>query len=464
MGKKEVSVTIRARNLMMSGLKSAGKMLHSFGSGVLKVGKWVGASFLAMGAAVLAFAGKALSAYAEQQKAEMSLAAALRTHGESADALIPKLKEIASAIQDETGADDDSVISGMARMRMLGVTADKLEDAAKASIAMKSAGIEESAAARLVASAMQGNYTMLTRYLPALKGLTDETEKARIVNEFFTAGYKQQSALLNTTSGAWNALKGRVGDALEAIGEAIEKSAGIQKVLETAGAAVKKFGNAVSNWIKSEQFAELQTTITGIVNAMKAGGTDRSNIVKAMMDVVVAGFAVAAEGAVAVLKKAAPFIGRMIGAGAKAVLDAIKPVGKGAMNEAAAWGRSQALAHGTLQTGYAEGKDAGRMIPGSFIELNGKASQFIPEDSSQWSDEQKEQLKLAAQKLREEKTLAQYGLDGVDAKEGETAAQTNLNAKVAALVALAKKTADIEGDVTEEKEEQLKIADAETAS
>ena len=35
--------------------------------------------------------------------------------------LLPSLKRIASAIQDETGADDDAVVAGMAKMRMLGV-------------------------------------------------------------------------------------------------------------------------------------------------------------------------------------------------------------------------------------------------------------------------------------------------------------------------------------------------------
>ena len=329
---KEISIIIRAKNAVAAGLAKAEAMFKSFGesvknigAGLLSFGKNAAIGFGAAIGAVVAFSVKALSAYAEQQKAEMALAGSLRAYGESADAVIPKLKEIAARIQDETAADDDAVIAGMAKIRMLGVQTDKLEEAAKATLALKSIGIEEAAAQRYVALAMQGNYTMLQRYIPALRTATDEADKARIVNEFFARGYQQQKDLLNTTSGAWRNLKGRIGDALESIGEAIDKSAGIKNALNQAATAVKNFGDAVDRWIQSEKFQRLQTTFVGIVNAMKQGGSARGDVLKAVADVIKSAFAVAVENAVSILKAAAPVIGKMIGLGAQAVWDAFKP-------------------------------------------------------------------------------------------------------------------------------------------
>ncbi len=325
MAKKEISIVIRAKNAVAAGLAGAGAMFKSFAGSVAKVGKTIALGMAAATASVVAFSVKALSAYAEQQKAEMALAGSLRAYGESADAVMPKLKEIAARIQDETGAADESTLAGMAKIRMLGVQTDKLEEAAKASLALKSIGIEEAAAQRYVALAMQGNYTMLQRYIPALRTATDEADKARIVNEFLARGYQQQKDLLNTTSGAWRNLKGRIGDALERIGEAIDKSAGIKNALNQAAWAVKNFGDAVGRWIQSENFQRLQTTLVGIVAAMKQGGAARGDALKAVADVIKSAFAVAVENAVSIFKKAAPTIGKMIGLGAQAVWDAFKP-------------------------------------------------------------------------------------------------------------------------------------------
>lgn len=325
MAKKEISIIIRAKNAVAAGLAEAGHAFKSFAGSVAKVGKTIALGMAAATTAVIAFSVKALSAYAAQQKAEMALAGSLRAYGESADAVLPKLKEIAARIQDETGAADESTLAGMAKIRMLGVQTDKLEEAAKASLALKSIGIEEAAAQRYVALAMQGNYTMLQRYIPALRMAKDESEKAAIVNEFLARGYQQQKDLLNTTSGAWTNLKGRIGDALERIGEAIDKSAGIKNALNQAAGAVKNFGDAVGRWIQSEKFQRLQTTLVGIVAAMKQGGAARGDALKAVGDVIKSAFAVAVENAVSILKKAAPAIGVLIGRGAQAVWDAFKP-------------------------------------------------------------------------------------------------------------------------------------------
>ncbi len=246
--KKELSVILRARNMMATGLSKAKASLDKFGQSAMRIGKFFAKGFLAAGAAVVGFATKALAAYSVQEKAERSLAAAITAHGEAGEALIPTLQKIASTIQDETGAADEATLAGMAKMRMLGVQTNKLGDAARAVIALKSVGLEEAAAQKAVAMAMQGNYDMLNRYVPALRTTTDATEKAKIVNELFARGYEQQKAVLNTVSGQWGLLKGRIGDAWEEMGRAISQNDALSGALARVGDAVKAFTARLSEW------------------------------------------------------------------------------------------------------------------------------------------------------------------------------------------------------------------------
>lgn len=245
---KEISIVIRAKNAMAAGIADAGAALKSFGQSALRIGKAFAASFTAAGAAIGGFAVKALSSYAEQEKAEAALTASLNAYGETAAGIVPKLKKVAAAIQDETGAADESTLAGMAKLKMLGVQTSKLEEAAKATIALTSVGLKGESAQRAVALAMQGNYDMLNRYIPAIRNATSEQEKAAAFNDLVSRGYEQQKDVLNTTSGAWNALKGRVGDAWEETGKVIEQNSSLTTVLQKVGDEVKELTQSFSDW------------------------------------------------------------------------------------------------------------------------------------------------------------------------------------------------------------------------
>lgn len=320
MAKQEMTLVIRARNAVASGLRGAWGAISGFGARVAGVFGGVFHNLMNIYAGIKMISGafqavgKAMSYYAEQERASRALASSLSASGDNAAALMPKLQAVASAIQDETGAADEATLAGMARLRLLGVTTDKLGEAARATIALKAVGLEETAAQKAVALAMQGSYTMLQRYVPALQTAKDATEKARIVNELFAKGYEQQKAVLNTTSGAWMALKGRIGDAWEEIGKAIERSFGIRDALNNAGEAVKGFGEKVAAWIDSEKFAALQNSIQGIVNAMQSG-EGRQVLAKASWDYLKSVFEYAGN----LLMAAGDYIGTRIHA---AILDA----------------------------------------------------------------------------------------------------------------------------------------------
>ena len=249
MATREISVVLRAKNMLAAGLSSAGSSLKSFGSALWNVGKMAAVAFTGAATAVAGFAAKALSAYAEQEKATNAMASSFRSYGEEVAVNTEKVKNFAAAIQDETGADDDALVARAARLKLLGVETSKLEEATKGTLALAAAGMDGDAATKAMAGAMAGNYSMLTRYIPALKEATTQEEKAAILKDFLAKGYQQQKDALNTVAGSWAALKGRVGELWEEVGNAISQNDSLTKSILSAGEAVKAFTARVAEWV-----------------------------------------------------------------------------------------------------------------------------------------------------------------------------------------------------------------------
>ncbi len=248
MADKSISIILRVKSAIAAGLGKAWGDLKKFGAGVARVGKQIAKGMLVAGAAIAGMVAKALSSYAQEERAERDLVSSLQAFGEASKGTVEGLKEIAAQIQNETAVGDENTISRMARMRLLGVETDMLGDAAKAVIALAAAGMEEDAAMKAVAAAQRGNFDMLTRYLPALKTARSETEKAAIVNDFLSRGYAQSKAQLDTVGGAWAVLEGRVGDVWEELGKIISQNAGVKRALQQAAEGVRKMGVALGSW------------------------------------------------------------------------------------------------------------------------------------------------------------------------------------------------------------------------
>ena len=87
MAKKELSITLRARNALMSGIAGARRTLMQFGGWVTGLGRRMAYAFLGAGAGLAGFVALTARAYAKQERAEKSLASALASHGENVDAL-----------------------------------------------------------------------------------------------------------------------------------------------------------------------------------------------------------------------------------------------------------------------------------------------------------------------------------------------------------------------------------------
>lgn len=255
MAKREISLILRAKNMLTHELSSAYSSLQKFGKSAVRIGSFFAKGFLAAGAALAGFAAKGLSAYSEQEAATNALKSALKSYGDEVENNTAAAQKHASAIQDETGAADEATLANMARLRMLGVEVGALDKAAKAVIALRSAGMDEAAAVKAVAAARAGEFGMLSRYIPALKTATSEAQKADIVNAFLTKGYQQQKDALNTVGGQWKALKGRVGDVWEEVGAAIAQNETLKNGLAGAADAVANFGARIAEWAKGQDVA-----------------------------------------------------------------------------------------------------------------------------------------------------------------------------------------------------------------
>lgn len=438
MSRRNVTLEIRARNALQRGLASAGKQLQAFGAGVVRIGKMAAKAFLGMGTALVGFGVIALRYFARQEKAEKELATALELHGDAVDALLPKYKKMASAIQDQTGVGDELTLSRMAALRMYGVEEKKLGDAAKAMIALTRAGMGEEGAQRALAMAAKGNFDMLNRYIPALRMAKTETEKVAAVNDFLTLQYAGQKRDLDTVTGAWAAFKGRVGDLWEEFGNLINRAVDIPALLKRAGDAVKGFGQTIRNWVESDRFQQLKATIEGVLGALKQGGEARAAMAGAMMEVVRSGFAVAAERVVSILTDAAPRIGKLIGGAARAAVESMKPTGLPGMK---GWDKAAA--------------DLG-MEP----EKVGKPFGIV---ITKWTKEQRELVKQQIQINRQAKIFAELGIEATGAVEGQTAAETRLDRAMQALTATASKyrqEREDAADVTEDDIEPVSLAEA----
>ncbi len=280
--KHNVGVTISAKDLA---------------SGVIKK---VSARTVALGVAVGNLASKMIAGAVngvrrwidealEAERANVMLDAALRGTGQYTDALSRKMRDLADAIQDETGASDEAVKANIAMLTTMGVTTDKMGEAARAVQALSALNFEGSQAAKAVALAMEGNMLGFQRMIPALRNAKTEAEKVAAVNKVLAAGYEQQKANLNTVGGAWKALKGRIGDAREEIIGAVFEGLKLGQTFDSMQAAVGRFLQSDTFNDFTERLKSGADYVTQIVKAMSVkGGT--KEVLANMANVIVAAF------------------------------------------------------------------------------------------------------------------------------------------------------------------------------
>jgi hypothetical protein len=133
----------------------------------------------------------------------------------------------ATEMQRLTVVGDETTLGLLQLATAQGLSADASERAVRNAIAMQSAfNVGAESAIRMTAALEQGDATMLRRYIPALRGVTDEAEMLAKAHEILSGAFEiaQDEAL--TFGGQVAQLRNAFGDFQEQVGAVIAKGLG----------------------------------------------------------------------------------------------------------------------------------------------------------------------------------------------------------------------------------------------
>jgi hypothetical protein len=204
--------------------RSATTQMESFANRINRIGKQMS---VALTAPITAFAGVSVRAFAKQEDAERKLASAIRATGGQVDANMARFTAFATEMQRLTVVGDETTLGLLQLATAQGLSADASERAVRNAIAMQSAfNVGAESAIRMTAALEQGDATMLRRYIPALRGVTDEAEMLAKAHEILSGAFEiaQDEAL--TFGGQVAQLRNAFGDFQEQVGAVIAKGLG----------------------------------------------------------------------------------------------------------------------------------------------------------------------------------------------------------------------------------------------
>ena len=197
-------------------LSDAQGRAYDFGTNMQKVGAGMTAGITAP----LALAAKsAVDAFAEQDKAQASLTAALGKTGAAADAAIKSLGDYATELQHASIYGDEAIMEGMALVRQMGVQESQLKQSAKAALGLAAAyDIDLHTAFQLIGKAAAGNTATLGRYGIQVSEAGTAQEKFAQILELGAGKFAAAEAQAKTTGGAMKQAANEIGDAWQEIG------------------------------------------------------------------------------------------------------------------------------------------------------------------------------------------------------------------------------------------------------
>lgn len=166
------------------------------------------------------FMSSSVTAFMESEKASQRFAGALRAGGYEVDNNLAAMKALASEMQSLTVYEDDAITAAAQLGLSMGVSTTQMKEAVKGAIGLSSAfGVDLEQGMKMAAAALAGKYTMLGRYIPALKTAKTEGERMAIVQKAMANGFKIAQAEASTGAGKIESMKNAWGDFKEKIGE-----------------------------------------------------------------------------------------------------------------------------------------------------------------------------------------------------------------------------------------------------
>ena len=205
-----------------AGLKNVSNRLGEVGKNMESFGRNLAVKVTAP---IAAFSAVSVKAFAEQEKAELKLRAALEANGREVDKLFQEYKDFASQLQSVTIVGDEATLAMLQMAENMGLTGENAKRAAQNAIGLSSAfGISAQSAMRYTAMLEQGDTTMLNRYIPTLRAVEDETERVALAQDILSKAFETSRAEARTLSGQIQQIRNNFGDFQEVVGGIIAEA------------------------------------------------------------------------------------------------------------------------------------------------------------------------------------------------------------------------------------------------
>ena len=163
----------------------------------------------------------------KQAKETANLISALRMQGEATEQNIKSYHEFSNAMQRATHVADEQVLSLITLATNMGIAENSRRNVVQGAIglskAFESAGLSQQTALKGITQALEGNFSMLQRYIPALQSASSDTEKMTILKEAMANGFQMAKDEINTSAGALQRFRNEIGNFREMIGDVINK-------------------------------------------------------------------------------------------------------------------------------------------------------------------------------------------------------------------------------------------------
>ena len=193
------------------GVDNAKQKTNAFAAGIKSIGGMIAGAF-AVGA-IANFAKQIFALANESIKVENELSAAIKANGKEVKITMAAYKAFANEMQNKTTVDDEAVLSALRLAETL--QSDAPMEAAKNAIALsKAIGVDLNTAVKMAVMAQSDMYTMLSRYVPALRDAQTETERLTEYNKLLASGQQMLTDELETAQGkiiqnqnAWDNVK-----------------------------------------------------------------------------------------------------------------------------------------------------------------------------------------------------------------------------------------------------------------
>lgn len=253
MAKARFEYEITSKDKSKAAVDSATRGISGLGEATQKVSGIMKAALAGVSlVAITKGVQKVTQLYAEQEKVEIRLQAAINNNPMLNGGAAERLTEYASALQKTSVYGDEAIIQQQSMLASLGMTENQIKAVMDASVDLASSGMMSlESATRNIAKSFSGMTGELGEAIPALRDLTAEELKAgkavEIIKDQF-GGMGQ--AMADSVSGQIQQMKNTLGD-----------------IGETIGGALAPIGSAVINSLKpaldgiARWFTENQTEI-----------------------------------------------------------------------------------------------------------------------------------------------------------------------------------------------------------